>query len=373
MALHKAHPWLKSPLIVSAPMFRSVSAPLAVAVSQAGGLGFLAAGFDLQASSLESNLAHAAELLSTSPPLIPRGSDHDDDVLPIGVGFLTWGAPLTQALPLIKKYKPAAVWLFGSSASPEKRDNTYAKWSRGVREETGGKTKIWVQIGSVAQAQHIMDTVSPDVLVVQGSDAGGHGTNRSASIVSLLPEIHDTLLQRQKGGSGGGAGGAGGAQLPSLIAAGGISDSRGVAAALCLGADGVCLGTRFLAARESPIAHGYQAEVLRATDGGVSTVCTTVYDRVRGITLWPTEYDGRGLYNRSWTDAQAGMSDEENKRLYEAEMLKGDEGWGPEGRMTTYAGTGVGLVKDVKGAGEIVEELRAGAEALLSGGKSSGS
>jgi nitronate monooxygenase len=69
--------------------------------------------------------------------------------------------------------------------------------------------------------------------------------------------------------------------------------------------------------------------------------------------------------NRSWQDAEAGMEDEENVRLYKLEMEKGDEGWGPEGRMTTYAGTGIGLVKEVKPAAEIVAELREGASRIL--------
>jgi len=164
-----------------------------------------------------------------------------------------------------------------------------------------------------------------------------------AGIISLLPEVSDAFANE-------------GIKIP-LIAAGGISDGRGAAAALTLGAAGVALGTRFLACQEATIAKGYQDEVLRVKDGGVSTVKTKLYDVVRGILDWPTAYNGRGVANRSYLDALNGMSDEENVELYKDATKKGDDGWGPEGRMTTYAGTSVGLINHVASAEEIVKEV----------------
>jgi nitronate monooxygenase len=201
-----------------------------------------------------------------------------------------------------------------------------------------------------------MRTTRPDVLVLQGTDAGGHGAVRSASIISLVPEAHDALQ-------------AAGFTDVALFAAGGIADARAVAAALCLGATGAVLGTRFLASKEANVAGGCQRELLRVTDGGTNTVRSTIYDRVRGNNRWPADYDGRGVVNKSWHDAEVGMDDAENQRLYELEMAKGDEGWGPDGRLTTYAGTGIGLVREVEPAADIVSKLREGAERIL--GKSS--
>lgn len=202
---------------------------------------------------------------------------------------------------------------------------------------------MWVQVGSVAQAVEVAKTTKPDVLVLQGSDAGGHGLARSASVISLVPEVIDALAEERL-------------RIP-VIAAGGISEGRGVAAALALGASGVALGTRFLACKEATIAKGYQDEVVRVHDGGVSTVRSKLYDALRGIVDWPKAYDGRGVANRSYLDAQSGMPDEQNRELYQEEMRKGDDGWGAEGRMTTYAGTGVGLVTGVKSAEEIIKEI----------------
>jgi nitronate monooxygenase len=328
--LHSHYPWLSAPILIVAPMMKITMAPLAVAGSKAGGFGFLAGGFDL--TSLADDLAEAARLLQDADISAPEG------VLPIGVGFQNWGSDVRLAMAALEKHPPAAVWFFAP-----KRLADLLPWAREVRAVTGGRTKVWVQVGSVGQALEVAKTTRPDVLVLQGTDAGGHGLAHSASVISLVPEVVDALAGER-------------IRIP-VIAAGGICEGRAAAAALTLGASGVALGTRFLACQEATIAKGYQNEVVRVHDGGITTVRSNLYDVLRGIMGWPKVYDGRGVANRSYLDAQAGMSEEENKKRYEEEMQKGDEGWGAEGRMTTYAGTGVGLVRDVKPAEEIIKEI----------------
>lgn len=326
--------------------------PLAVAVSSAGGLGFLGAGYDL--SNLDRNLDEARRLVTQSNNPRLQHFNTETGLLPIGVGFLNWGADLHAALAAIQKYKPCAVWLFAPSAQPD----DLRPWARQIRAVSANKTKIWVQVGTVAEALAVVDALSPDVLIVQGCDAGGHGLVRSASVITLVPEVKDALRAR------------GLEQDVPVLAAGGIVDGRGLAAALALGACGCAMGTRFLAANEATIARGYRNRVLEVSDGGVSTVRSTVYDRVRGIRGWPRRYDGRGVINESYVDAaERGMSDEENKRLYDEELKKGDSGWAPNGRLTTYAGTGVGLIREALPAGDIVESILAEAkDALASAG-----
>lgn len=213
-------------------------------------------------------------------------------------------------------------------------------------------TKIWVQVGSVAEALDVVKNVSPDVLVVQGTDAGGHGLAQGAGLISLLPEVCDTIDALDL------------SSPPIIVAAGGLADARGASAALSLGASGVVLGTRLLASPEARISAGYQRAVLSATDGGQTTVRTKVYDALRG-TNWAATHNARGVVNRSFVDAEQGMGLQENEALYKKEMERGDEGWGWEGRMTTYAGSGVGLVREVKGVGKIVREVREGVEGVL--------
>ena len=333
--LSASYPWTNSPLIVSAPMVKLTLGPLAAAMYRAGGLGFVGGGFDL--SNLMSNMDETASLLDHTP---------GTGVLPVGIGFQNWGADPALAMAAVKKHVPIAVWLFAPYALPD-----LVPWAEGTREVSAGRTRIWVQVGTVAEAVQVAELVRPDVLVVQGSDAGGHGLVNRASIVSLVPEVKDALEQRR-------------ISIP-IVAAGGICDGRGVAAALALGADGVSMGTRFLACEECTISKGYRDEVLRVSDGGVSTVKTKVYDVCRGILDWPKIYDWRGVANRSYMDALQGMSERENRELYQQEMQKGDKGWGPDGRMTTYAGTNVGLVREVKTAREIVVEVSREAREVL--------
>ncbi|KIW84324.1 hypothetical protein Z517_03574 [Fonsecaea pedrosoi CBS 271.37] len=340
-ALHDDYPWTTAdlPLVVSAPMMKITMGRLAVSVSANGGIGFLAGGFDL--SSLLQNLSEAAEYAkSTNVPL-------RDGLLPIGVGIQNWGSSLELLSEALEKHPVAAVWFFAPTHLSDLLD-----WAKAVRHLSNDRTKIWVQVGTVAEAIEVAKTTKPDVLIVQGSDSGGHGLAQRASLLTLLPEVKDTFERE-------------GIDIP-VLAAGGIMDGRGAAAALALGADGVCLGTRFLACDEAVIAKGYQDEVLRVTDGGTSTVSTTIYDVVRGIRGWPQAYTGRGVVNRTYLDAvHGGMGDKENVELYKQAMEMGDAGWGPEGRMTTYAGTGIGLVKEVRPAGDIVRSVQREAVQVL--------
>ena len=331
--MNLAYPWIHNPMIVSGPMRLIALTPLAVAVAKAGGFGFLAAGTDT--SDLKAELERSRDLLQK---YLIEGAD--PTILPIGVGFINWGASLNTALEAIKMHTPAAVWFFAP-----KRNEDLIEWTEKVREATGGRTKVWVQIGTVTDALQVAQECGPDVLVVQGADAGGHGLAQGAGIVSLLPEVADALAD------------IGMSHIP-LIAAGGIVEGRGTAACLALGASGVVMGTRFLASKEANITKGYQDNVLRTRDGGLTTARTSVYDILRGTTGWPDKYNGRGIINQSFLDAQDGMSIEDNKRFYNEALQKGDNGWGENGRLTAYAGSGVGLVKEVVSAQGIVEEVR---------------
>ena len=287
---------------------------------------------------LDMFLSEAKSLLASSVPT-------SNNLLPVGIGFQTFSADLSLARQAIQTHKPCAVWLF----VPRDGQRELDIWSEMIRKASP-ETKVWIQVGNVSQAvQAARSAQPPDVLVIQGIDAGGHGLAKGAGIISLLPEVADAL---------------GDLNIP-LIAAGGIAEGRGVAAALSLGAMGVAMGTRFLAATEAKISKGYQGDVLRTRDGGQNTVRTTLYDELAGRTDWPADYDGRNVVNQSILDHVSGLRFEDNQKQYDEAMKKGDEGWGENGRLTAYVGSAVGLVKSVLGADEIVEEARAQAIASL--------
>lgn len=323
----------------------------AVEISRAGGLGFLGAGNDatnVGKGDLESTLEEAKTECASAPNL--KGVK---GVLPIGVGFLCWAGEklLQDSLPALEKYVPAAVWLF----APNKNDEL-VRFTRETRRVTKGRTKVWIQVGSVANALEVTKTCQPDVLIVQSHDAGGHGLHNAAGLIPLFPEIDDAITSLCAKEN---------IRKPALVAAGGILESRTAAAALMLGASGLVMGTRYLASPETNIMQGYREDILSSTDGGQSTERTKLYDQLRGTTAWPSEYGGRGVLNHSYYDDANGMGLEDNRRLYDEALKKGNAGWGKKGRLTAYAGTGVGLTKKVQSAAEITEEVREGAKVLL--------
>ena len=348
-ALTSTYKFLKTPIIVSAPMRVFAGPDLAVATSRAGGLGFIGPG--VKPTDLDSKLEKARLLLEQNP-VSPNTSQRSklsfSRTLPIGVGFQLFDGDLEVAASSVRKYKPAVAWLFVPKTGQAELD----EWTARLRE-VSPSTKIWIQVGSVAEAVAAARSGhAPDVLVLQGIDAGGHGLRKGAGVLSLLPEASDALR-------------AVGSDIP-LLAAGGISDGRGVASVLGTGvAAGAVMGTRFLASSEAEIRPDYQNDVLRVSDGGQNTTRTDLFDRLQGRLDWPERYDGRAIINASVRDELSGTDFSANQKVFQTQMKEGTLGWGNEGRMTAYVGSAVGLIKSVEKAGDIVEKARKEAREAL--------
>ncbi|ESU08181.1 hypothetical protein FGSG_12180 [Fusarium graminearum PH-1] len=307
-------PWTTSPAIIGAPM-RVMSGPqLALEISKAGGLGFI------------------------GPGAKPEDTSKDLTTL--------WNGDLKSAVEAVREHKPCAAWLFAPRRGQEELD----EWMFQIREAYPD-IQVWIQIGTVQESVEVTTSKHrPDALVIQGAEAGGHGrATDGLGLMALFPEIEDQVLDCSM----------------SLFAAGGIADGRGVAAALSLGATGAVMGTRFLAATEARISKGYQQEVVRATDGSRCTTRTMLYNHLRGTMGWPEQYSPRGIVNQSFHDHQAGVDFEELKERHDEAVKSGDKGWGPEGRLATYAGAAVGLVRDVQDAGVIVRRVQSEAKAIM--------
>ncbi len=188
--------------IISAPMGRVAGGRLAAAVSRAGGLGLIGGGYG-DAEWLEREFAAAEDSR-------------------IGCGFITWSlATQPHLLDLVLAHAPAAVVLSFGELEP------FAE-----RIKAAG-AKLICQVQTLALAREAV-AAGADVVVAQGAEAGGHGFERAT--FTLVPEIADYLAHA--------------APDTLLVAAGGIADGRGLAAALMLGADGVLVGSRFLASTE---------------------------------------------------------------------------------------------------------------------------
>lgn len=338
------YPWVSRPFIASAPM-RVMSGPaLAVAVSRAGGLGFI--GPAASAQDVTVNLEEASALVNkvrtSSSPSVSNVFPPANSCLPVGIGFQLWADDLNAAVADIERFKPCAAWLFAPKEGPGELET----WSRRIRGACP-ETQIWIQIGTLKEARELLNiSEKPDVVVVQGAEAGGHGrATDGMGLMTLLPEVADAMAS---------------SRIP-LLAAGGIADGRGAAAALCLGASGAVMGTRFLASSEARISKGYQNEIVRASDGAVATTRTLLYNHLRGIFGWPADYQPRTIINKSFQDHQAGVSFEELRKRHDEAAKTGDSGWGPEGRLATYAGASVGLIHGVQPAGDIVREVQSDA------------
>ncbi|ODQ55292.1 inosine monophosphate dehydrogenase [Saitoella complicata NRRL Y-17804] len=308
--------------VISAPMAFVSGAALAVAVTKAGGLGFIAAGYDIPA--VENELREARRMLGVQ--------DTRTLGVGVGVGFIAWGADPDKVLPPILALRPCAIWVF--STVPE---DDYTPWVNAVHTLTPPGTtppKVFAQVGSVTSARKAAEQ-GVDVIVAQSSDAGGHGGTRGCGLTSLVPEIIDAVHTTHS-------------HIP-VYAAGGLVDGRGLASVLALGADGGVFGTRFVATPEALPPRELKEVLVRASDGGQCTTRTRVFDDMRGTTGWPMSFDGRALRNKTTID---GVTEAENKKLYKEALHKKDYE-----RLVVWAGTGVGLVKEIKPAGEVVREI----------------
>lgn len=308
--LHIAHP------IVLAPMGTAAGGRLAAAVTEAGGLGLIGGGYG-DAEWLEREFAAAGNAR-------------------VGCGFITWSlARRPELLQQVLRHSPAAIMLsFGSPLA-------FAP----TIKSTG--TPLICQVQTLAHAREAVEAQA-DIIVAQGAEAGGHGASRAT--LTLVPEIADYLARA--------------AAETLLLAAGGIADGRGLAAALMLGADGVLIGSRFWASEEALVPKGLQAAAVAAA--GDDTVRTTVVDVARKID-WPKPFTARVLktgftmqwHGREQELAAPAVVEREMARYLEAAKRGDAENTG------VLVGEAVALIRDVQPAGAILRQIVHDAEAML--------
>ncbi len=303
--------------IVSAPMAFAAGGALAAAVCRAGGLGLIGGAY-CDDAWIETQFAAA-------------GNE------PVGCGLITWAlAEKPQVLDAVLAHEPRALFLSFGDPTP------FA-----ARIAEAGVPLI-CQVQTLCDARHAA-SVGAAVIVAQGSEAGGHGEARAT--MTLVPEVADMLARNHP--------------EVLLLAAGGIGDGRGLAAALMLGADGVLVGSRLWASDEAEVSGQMHRAALAAT--GDDTIRSTVMDVARRLN-WPERYSCRVLKN-SFTNRWHGNLDGLIAAA-EAEGPKWKAAWAvgdPQG-ANTFVGEVAGLIGAVEPAGRIVERMAAEAETLLAGG-----
>lgn len=303
--------------IIGAPMAFAAGGRLAAAVSEAGGLGLIGGGY-----------GDAEWLLQE---FIAAGNR------PVGCGFITWALHRQPALlDLALAHNPKAILLSFDDPAP-----------LAARIKDRG-VKLICQIQTRRDAERALDC-GADVIVAQGSEAGGHGEKRGT--FSLVPEIADLIAKVSP--------------KTLLCAAGGIGDGRGLAAALMLGADGVLLGSRLWASEEANVSTRMHEAALGAT--GDDTIRSQVMDLARKLD-WPDRYSARVLKNRfieRWHGREAELrvvADEEASK-YRKAWAEGD----PD-NSNTFVGEAVGLIHGIEPVANIMDRMVQGAAALLRSG-----
>ena len=290
---------------------------LAAAVSNAGGLGLIGGdGAGPEECEREIGLVVART------------------TKPWGIGFITW-AINRQALEAALSHRPAAVMLNFGDPSP------FADLVH-----RAGSVLI-VGVTDLDEAHQAL-AAGADVIVAQGSEAGGHGGWRAT--LPFVPAVVDLA-----------------APTP-VLAAGGIADGRGLAAALVLGASGAMLGTRFAASREAGVAPWFARSIVEGR--GEDTERSRVTDISWGGGDWPRKWTARTLRNavlEQWRGREDELeADAATRDAYKRAALEGDPSVAP-----VWASEAIDLITDIVPAAELVASIVGQAEeALATAGRS---
>lgn len=298
--------------IALAPMGGSAGGALVAAVSNAGGLGLLGGGNGDR------------DWLDRELPIVANGTDQ-----PWGVGFQSWAVDVDTVERALERNPTAVMLSFGDPrpfAAPIRR---------------AGAALI-VQVTDLEEARLAVD-LGADVIVAQGTEGGGHGARRGRSTLPFVPVVVDVA-----------------APTP-VLAAGGIADGRGLAAALALGAAGALIGTRFQATTEALADASAKQAIIQGR--GEDTERSSVLDIARG-SPWPSKYPARTLghpFLERWRGREAELAaDADAKRAYREGVARGEL---PP--LPVWASEAIDLIDDLPSAAELVAALATQAEHAL--------
>lgn len=280
---------------------------LAAAVSNGGGLGIIAAG-NAPAGYVRDQIRLARTLTSQ----------------PIGVNIMLL-SPFAHEVAQVVAEEHIDVVTTGAG-DPSKYMGMWR--AAGIR--------VIPVVASVAMAK-LMTRLGADALIAEGGESGGHVGELTTMV--LVPQICDATT------------------LP-VIAAGGIADGRGVAAAFMLGAQGVQMGTRFLSAAECSVHPVYKEKIFKATD-----LCTMVTGKRLGHPVRSL----RTPFARNYSQAEfGGMPDDQLEALGAGALRRAAQD-GDEQNGCFLAGQIASVVKKEQPAADIVREVMEEAEPLLLG------
>ena len=302
--------------IVLGGMGNATTAPLVAAVSNAGGFGTLGtSAFD--ATTLDREIA----------------AIHERTDKPFGINHLLFQIQ-ENMFAVTLRARPALIAFAWARKDQNLRDYFQRAHDAGC--------KVMHMAGEVSEALRAAEA-GADVLVAQGTEAGGHvGWMASLPLVPMMVRAV--------------------APLP-VLCAGGIADGRGLAGALALGAEGVLLGTRFLATHESPLHPNFKQAIVDSD--GHDTVLTEIPD-LAGQRVWPGAMSRakRNQFIERWAGQEWAIRQNANeigKDLAKARVA------GDIANASLSYGQDAGLIDSIKSVKEVVQDIIAEAEQIISG------
>ncbi|HAC58459.1 nitronate monooxygenase [Parvibaculum sp.] len=198
-------------------------------------------------------------------------------------------------------------------------------------------TKVMAVVGAVKHAVQVVNS-GIDLIVAQGHDGGGH--NSPIGTMALIPQVVDAI----------------GGRIP-VLGAGGISDGRGIAASFMLGAEGAWIGTTFLATDEAGI-EDFQKEVIADSGDGDTVVSRAVTGKPARII--------RNKWAQAWVEAKKEPLPMPFQSIVAGPVLAAAMAAKRKDIAPGFAGQGMGLVKKVRPAAEVMKDLVTEAETALS-------
>ncbi len=293
--------------IIQGGMAWVATSELAAAVSEAGGLGIIGAG-GAQASWVREQIRQVKEKTDK----------------PFGVNLMLMNPEADAIAAIIAEEKVEVVTT--GAGNPEKYMQMW--------KEAG--VKVIPVVASVALARR-MERAGADAVIAEGTESGGH--IGEITTMALVPQVADAV------------------SIP-VIAAGGIADGRGIAAAFMLGARAVQMGTIFVASRESIASEAYKNKIVKAKDIDSKVTGRSTGHPVRTLRNKQTqEYLRREAEGASFEELEKLTLGGLKKAVVDGDVING----------SVMAGQIAGLVKEIRSCKEIVETLNADAEALLKG------
>jgi NAD(P)H-dependent flavin oxidoreductase YrpB (nitropropane dioxygenase family) len=292
------------------------NAELVAAVSEAGGFGTLGCA-----------LLTADQIRETAAEIRSRTSK------PFALNFLLFLMD-EECFAVALKERPAAIAF--AWPRPDQDLKTY------INRVHDAGCKVTFMAGDVLEAERAA-VGGADIIIAQGTEGGGHVAWMATMV--LTPMVVDAV-----------------APIP-VLSAGGIADGRGLAAALALGADGVLLGTRFLATNEAPYHPDFKQAILQSD--GHETILTEIPDVATNV-IWPGAMSrvARNKFVERWAGREWGLRQRQSEVMAQvkAAYKAGDTDEAP-----LFYGQDAGLIRDIAPAAEIVSRIVKEAEAVLAG------